>query len=140
MNRKKYKIIFLGYHQNATSLFEYTKKSANSKLPDTLVIDYRYAIQDQIKRFGSDVFYGDISNPHTLESAGVADAHVVICCIDDFLLKGTSNLKLLEACKHLNPKIKFIGTANDSKTELDLIENGVFAVHNPSDEAAPGLF
>tara|TARA_X000001036_G_C20064673_1_gene556525 strand:+ start:338 stop:442 length:105 start_codon:yes stop_codon:yes gene_type:complete len=26
------------------------------------------------------------------------------------------------------------------KTEFDLIENGVFNVHNPSNEAAPGLF
>ena len=136
----QYKIIFLGYHQNANSLFEYSSKEHNSKLPDSLVIDYRYAIQDQIKSFGCDVFYGDISNPHTLEAAGVANANVVVCCIDDFLLKGTTNLLLLEACKHLNPKIKFIGTANDSKTESKLIENGVFAVHNPSDEAAPGLF
>ena len=95
---------------------------------------------DWWKSFGSDVFYGDISNPHTLEAAGVAHAQVVICCIDDFLLKGTSNLRLLEACKHLNPDIKFIGTANDVKTEFDLTQNGVFAVHNPSNEAAPGLF
>ncbi len=137
---KKYKIIFLGYHQNATSLFEYASKDGRSALPETLVVDYRYAIQKQIKSFGSDVFYGDISNPHTLEAAGVKHADVVICCIDDFLLKGTSNLRLLEACKHLNKNIKFIGTANDSETELDLIENGVFAVHNPSNEAAPGLF
>ena len=139
-NERYYKIIFLGYHQNATSLFEYANKDKKSNLPDTLVIDYRYAIQDQIKSFGSDVFYGDISNPHTLEAAGVAHAEVVICCIDDFLLKGTSNLRLLEACKHLNPDIKFIGTANDVKTEDDLLKNGVFAVHNPSYEAAPGLF
>ena len=139
-NQKKYKVIFLGYHQNATSLFEYVTKNGRSELPKTLVIDYRYAIQNQIKKFGSDVFYGDISNPHTLEAAGVAHADVVICCIDDFLLKGTSNLRLLEACKHLNSEIKFIGTANDRKTEFDLMQNGVFAVHNPSSEAAPGLF
>ena len=139
-DQKVYKIIFLGYHQNATSLFEFANKDGMFKLPETLVIDYRYAIQDQIKGFGSDVFYGDISNPHTLEAAGVAHAQVVICCIDDFLLKGTSNLRLLETCKHLNPEIKFIGTANDIKTESDLTQNGVFAVHNPSNEAAPGLF
>ena len=139
-NQKRYKIIFLGYHQNATSLFEYATKDGKFKLPETLVVDYRYAIQKQIRNFGSDVFYGDISNPHTLEAAGVAHANVVICCIDDFLLKGTSNLRLLEACKHLNKDIKFIGTANDTKTESELIKNGVFAVHNPSDEAAPGIF
>ena len=86
-DHKVYKIIFLGYHQNATSLFEFANKDGMFELPETLVIDYRYAIQDQIKGFGSDVFYGDISNPHTLEAAGVAHAQVVICCIDDFLLK-----------------------------------------------------
>ena len=42
---KKYKIIFLGYHQNATSLFEYATKDGRSALPETLVVDYRYAIQ-----------------------------------------------------------------------------------------------
>ena len=86
------------------------------------------------------MFYGDISNPHTLEVAGVANADVVVCCIDDFLLKGTSNRRLLDACKHLNSDIKFIGTANDMKAEAELIQNGVFAVHNPSKEAAPALF
>ena len=139
-NHKHYKIIFLGYHQNAASLFEYVNKEGNYELPETVVIDYRYAIQDQIKSFGADVFYGDISNPHTLEAAGVANADVVVCCIDDFLLKGTSNRRLLDACKHLNSDIKFIGTANDMKAEAELIQNGVFAVHNPSKEAAPALF
>ena len=138
--KKDYKVIFLGYHQNATSLFQYVTNNNKSTFPESLVIDYRYAIQEHIRSFGSDVFYGDISNPHTLEAAGVANANVVICCIDDILLKGTSNVKLLEACKHLNPKIKFIGTANDTNTEVELRENGVFAVHNPSNEAAPGLF
>ena len=138
--KKDYKVIFLGYHQNATSLFQYVTNNNKSSFPESLVIDYRYAIQEHIRSFGSDVFYGDISNPHTLEAAGVANANVVICCIDDILLKGTSNVKLLEACKHLNPKIKFIGTANDTNTEVELRENGVFAVHNPSNEAAPGLF
>ena len=139
-NKKSYNVIFLGYHQNATSVFQYATKVAKSSFPSSLVIDYRYAIQDQIKSYGSDVFYGDISNPHTLDAAGVGRANVVVCCIDDFLLKGTSNLRLLETCKDLNPNIKFIGTANDTKTELELIKNGVFAVHNPSNEAAPSLF
>ena len=90
--------------------------------------------------FGSDVYYGDISSPHTLEMAGVANAEVIVCCIDDMLLKGTSNLKLYEACKHINNDVKFIGTANDLKTEMNLLDSGVFAVLNPSNESAPALF
>ena len=140
IENNSYKVIFLGYHQNTTSLFQYANKSKNGTFPKSLVIDYRYALQDQIKSFGSDVYYGDISSPHTLEMAGVANAEVIVCCIDDMLLKGTSNLKLYETCKHINNDVKFIGTANDLKTEMNLLDSGVFAVLNPSNESAPALF
>ena len=101
-NHKYYKIIFLGYHQNAASLFEYVNKEGNYELPETVVIDYRYAIQDQIKSFGADVFYGDISNPHTLEAAGVANADVVVRIIH---IAEQTAVKKAHSIRKLNGKV-----------------------------------
>lgn len=55
-----------------------------------------------------DVKYGDIAQRDVLLHAGVADAQIIICSLPNSILKGTSNLKLLQQLRELNPTAQII--------------------------------
>jgi voltage-gated potassium channel Kch len=76
------------------------------------VIDFNPQVYQTLTSKGVQVTYGDISNPDTLAHSGIAQAEIVISTVPDYLLKGTSNEKLVRKVRTQNPTAKIIAVAD----------------------------
>ena len=127
----------LGYFFNAEGFIKKLKTEAPHLIPKILVIDFNLQNHPKIKAHGVKVMYGDISNPETLRHFHIEQCKVVLSTIDDIFLRGTSNIKLLEELKILNPKVRFISTSSNTDIAEKITAMGAFACVCPPDEAAP---
>ena len=75
------------------------------------VIDFNPQVNEELRRRGIPVTYGDISQRDTLVHAGVDRASIILCTIPDGLLKNTSNLRLVQQLRDINPKATIIAHA-----------------------------
>jgi Kef-type K+ transport system membrane component KefB/voltage-gated potassium channel Kch len=91
---------------------------------DFAVIDFNPVTVAELKRRGVKAAFGDISHRDTLEHAGIETAKVVISPIADDFLRGTSNLKLLQAIRRINPQARVIVRAESIRDALTLYEAG----------------
>jgi voltage-gated potassium channel Kch len=88
------------------------------------VIDFNPRVIQELKAMGVPCVYGDISHLDTLEHAGAGEAQVLVSSIPDDFLRGTSNRKLLETFRRLNPRASAIVTAESEEEALALYEAG----------------
>jgi Kef-type K+ transport system membrane component KefB len=135
----EYVLAVLGFHRIASSLIHELGEANPEMLKRTLVVDFNAGIHGEIAALGPTVKYGDLSNTQTLHHVGVDRAHVLLCTIPDDVLKGTSNLKLLHALNHINPKAAKIMTANDFASAKAMYAAGAAYVLMPRVAVARGL-
>jgi len=102
------RIFLLGFSWTASSLLAEIRRSAPELLPDLVVVDFNPHVNEQLRRRGVDVIYGDISQRDTLLHAGINHAEVVVCSLPNSLLKGATNLKLLRLVRSLNSTAQII--------------------------------
>ena len=76
------------------------------------MIDFNPQVYQTLTAKGVQVTYGDISNPDTLAHSGIAHAEIVISTVPDYLLKGTSNEKLVRKVRAQNATAKIIAVAD----------------------------
>ncbi len=100
---ESYNVALLGFHRVASSLLYDLKLKHPDLLKSILVVDFNVAIHGKIAKYGPTVRYGDLSNAETLHHAGVDKAKVIVCTLQDDLLKGTSTLKIVEEARRINP-------------------------------------
>lgn len=96
------------------------------------VIDFNPHTYRELERLGVRCFYGDISHLDTLEHTDVANARVLVSSIPDDFLRGTTNRKLLDALRKLNPTAKILVTAESAREALELYGAGADYVVVPS--------
>jgi Kef-type K+ transport system membrane component KefB len=101
-------IYFLGFFSTASSLLEELSRRDPELLKEVAVIDFNPLVNTELRRRGIPIIYGDISQRATLLHAGVAEAEILICTIPSSLLKGTSNLRLVQQLREINPKAQII--------------------------------
>ncbi|MBI2058511.1 MAG: cation:proton antiporter [Nitrospirae bacterium] len=104
-------VVLLGFHRVASSLLHEIKRTRPEMLKRMLVIDFNVALHAKISATGARVKYGDISNTESLHHLGIDQAQVIICTIQDDVLKGTSNTQLARNLRHLNPTAMIIVNA-----------------------------
>ena len=102
------RIFVLGFFQTASSLLDDIARQKPQLLSDICVIDYNPEVGEKLRHRGADVIYGDISQRDTLVHAGIADASIVICTLPDSLLKGTSNLRLVQQLREITTNAQII--------------------------------
>jgi len=95
------------------------------------VIDFNPRVHRELRKLGVPCTYGDISHLDTLEHAGVREARVLVSSIPDDFLRGTSNRRLLESFRRLNPGATTIVTAESVAEALELYEAGADFVLTP---------
>ncbi len=105
-------IYLLGFFSTASSLLEEVSRRDQTLLHEIAVVDFNPVVNDELRRRGVTVLYGDISQRDTLLHAGINQAKVIICTIPDSLLKGTNNLKLVHELREMNPTAQIIMPAN----------------------------
>jgi Kef-type K+ transport system membrane component KefB len=105
-------VYLLGFFSTASSLLEEVSRRDPALLEEIAVVDFNPLVNSELRRRGVTVIYGDISQRDTLLHAGIAQAKVIVCTIPDALLKGTTNLKLVQQLREVNATAEIIAPAN----------------------------
>jgi Kef-type K+ transport system membrane component KefB len=121
---ESYSLALLGFHRIASSLLFELNKSNPELLSRTLVVDFNVNLHPKIAALGPTVKYGDLCNAETLHHSGVDKAKVIVCTIPDDVLKGTTNLKIVHAARHVNPDAIIIANAIELSDSRALYEAG----------------
>lgn len=128
-------IILVGCFRVGSSLVHEFK----SKNLDFSVIDFNPEVRDRLGKLNVPCLYGDISHLDTLRDAGVHHAKVLISTIPDDFLRGTTNLRLMQSFRQLNPKAKVVLTAESINQALEFYKAGADYVIVPRILAARHL-
>jgi Trk K+ transport system NAD-binding subunit len=104
-------IQILGFFWTASSLLEELARRAPDLLKEVSVVDFNPYVNEELRRRGIPVLYGDISQRETLLHAGVDQACIILCTIPNALLKGTNNVRLVQQLRELNPTARIIAHA-----------------------------
>jgi voltage-gated potassium channel Kch len=75
-------------------------------------VDFNPETLERLMARGFRCYYGDISNGETLRHVGVEHAAVVISSISDWMLKGTSNARILREVRILAPTAQIVVAAD----------------------------
>jgi len=95
------------------------------------VIDFNPRVHHELQQLGIPAVYGDISHVDTLQHAGIEDAEILISSVPDDFLRGTTNRRLLETLRKLNPRAVILVTAESAPAALELYEAGADYVMMP---------
>ena len=117
-------VVLLGFFTEASALVHEYEMAHHPMLERLLVIDFNPDVHAELKRRGIACKYGDVASMQTLHHADVHDAKLVVSTIPDTILKGTSNLRLLQQARRLCPHAKVVVTANRAASALELYEAG----------------
>ena len=98
------KIVFLGFFRAASSLVADLEREDPELLREIAVVDFNPLVFANLSARGVKVQYGDIAQRETLVHAGIEAAEIIVCTIPDYLLKGSTNARLVRQLRSLNPK------------------------------------
>ncbi|WP_131117574.1 cation:proton antiporter [Lichenihabitans psoromatis] len=118
------RIMLLGFFRTASSLIADLEARNSATLKDIAVIDFNPVVFQKLSASGIKVIYGDIGQRETLVHAGVGEAEVLICSVPDFLLKGTTNERLVRQLRAINPKAVIVAPADLLSDVEDLYAAG----------------
>ncbi|HKU87488.1 MAG TPA: cation:proton antiporter [Casimicrobiaceae bacterium] len=129
-------VVLLGFFTEASALVHEYEMARHPMLERLLVIDFNPDVHAELKRRGIACKYGDVASMQTLHHAEVHDAKLVVSTIPDTILKGTSNLRLLQQARRLCPHASVVVTANRTTAALELYDAGADFVFVPRLQSA----
>ncbi|ADV51224.1 Kef-type potassium/proton antiporter, CPA2 family [Cellulophaga algicola DSM 14237] len=94
----------------------------------TTILDQDSSRVDLLRKMGFEVFYGDATRLDLLESAGIANAEILICAIDN----PEVTLSLIKKVKEKYPHLKLMVRARNRDDAYDLLNNGVDHIYRES--------
>jgi Kef-type K+ transport system membrane component KefB len=124
-------VVLLGFFTEASALVHEYEMTRHPMLARLLVIDFNPDVHAELKRRGIACKYGDVASMETLHHADVHNAKLVVSTITDTILKGTSNLRLLQQARRLCPHAQIAVTANRAAGALALYDAGADFVFVP---------
>ena len=124
-------ILLIGFSRYASTLLEELGEQQPELLADIGVVDFNPDVKAELDKRGIFNLYGDISHADVLQHANVAASKLLICTLPDSILKGTSNVRLLQQLSTLAPDAKIIMTAEFYYTARQLYEGGAEFVFLP---------
>jgi len=83
-----------------------------------VILDYDSANVEVLRRFGFEVYYGDVTRLDLLESAGASEAEVLIVSTSDLDI----SRKLIELAKKHYPNLKIVANAMDMDSTYKLMD------------------
>lgn len=128
---KHHKILLLGFGHFGSTIGRFLRANG----VQTTVIDYNSNRVDNLREMGFDVFYGDVSRMDLLESAGIADADILISAIDDTDV----NLSLMKKLKSKYPKLKLLVRAKNRFDAYEFYNMGIEYIYRESFETSVKL-
>lgn len=89
-----------------------------------VILDHNEANVDILRRFGFEVYYGDASRLDLLESAGAAEAELIIITLGDH----EKSLELVELVQKHYPQLKIAVNAVDRRAAFEFMDLGVTTI------------
>jgi Kef-type K+ transport system membrane component KefB len=136
-------VVLLGFFTQASALVQELELAGAAPrhplLDRLLVIDFNPQVQSELTRRGIACLYGDVSNMDTLRHADIEAAALVMSTIPDSVLKGTSNLELLNKARRLCPQARVVVTATRTASALELYDAGADFVFMPGVQSAADM-
>ena len=86
----------------------------------TVVLDTHAELVEGLRRFGTEVFYGDATRPDLLASAGLDEASLLVVAIDD----RDGALELIAHARRERPDLHIVARAFDRRHVYALYESG----------------
>lgn len=118
------RILLLGFFRTASSLIADLERDDPDLLKEIAVVDFNPVVFANLTARGIKVQYGDISQRETLVHAGIDKAEILVSSIPDFLLKGSTNERLVRQLRSLNPTAVIIAPADTLADVPRLYEAG----------------
>lgn len=117
IQRSGHKVIIAGFGRLGTDLGRFLISSGIRPV----IVDHNASNVDVLRKFGFEVYYGDITRLDLLESAGAHEAELLIITISDI----EKSKELVELVKKHYPKLKIAVNAHDRSSTYDLMDLGV---------------
>lgn len=114
IDKSGHKVILAGFGRMGTDIGRFLL-SAGVK---PVILDHDAANVEVLRKFGFEVYYGDVTRLDLLESAGVSEAEVLIITMDDIDI----SRKLVELVSKHYPKIKIVANAADMTSVFEIME------------------
>ena len=108
-----HEIFLLGVAREGIAFLEYLDRQSPELKEHIVAVDFNPETLEHLMARGFECHYGDIANPETLRHAGIERATVVVSSISDWMLKGTSNARILRQVRSLAPSAKVIVAADN---------------------------
>ncbi len=110
--RPAHQIFLLGVAREGMALLEHLDRESPGLKDYIVAVDFNPDTLERLIGLGFECHYGDIANAETLRHAGLERATVVVSSISDWMLKGTSNARVLREARLLAPSAKVIVAAD----------------------------
>jgi CheY-like chemotaxis protein len=110
--RPSHQIFLLGVAREGMALLEHFDRESPGLKEYIVAVDFNPDTLERLAGLGFECHYGDIANAETLRHAGLERATVVVSSISDWMLKGTSNARVLREARLLAPAAKVIVAAD----------------------------
>ena len=105
-------IFLLGVAREGIALLEHLAREAPALKEHIVAVDFNPETLERLTTLGFESHYGDIANPETLRHAGIERAAVVVSSISDWMLKGTTNARILRQARSLAPSAQIVVAAD----------------------------
>jgi Trk K+ transport system NAD-binding subunit len=110
--RPSHQIFLLGVAREGMALLEHLDRESPGLKDYIVAVDFNPDTLERLIGLGFECHYGDIANAETLRHAGLERATVVVSSISDWMLKGTSNARVLREARLLAPSAKVVVAAD----------------------------
>ncbi len=105
-------IFLLGVAREGLALLEHLAREAPGLKEHIVAVDFNPETLERLTTLGFEGHYGDIANPETLRHAGIERAAIVVSSISDWMLKGTTNARILRQARSLAPSAQIVVAAD----------------------------
>ncbi|MEM1120813.1 MAG: monovalent cation:proton antiporter-2 (CPA2) family protein [Bacteroidota bacterium] len=122
--RRESKVILVGFGHFGSTVGRFLR--ANGVY--ATILDNNSTWVDRLRKMGFEVYYGDATRMDLLESAGIAEADILISAIDD----PRTTLELVKTIKHKYPHVKLMVRSKSRFDAYDLLNIGVENVYRES--------
>lgn len=131
ISHKEHRVILAGFGRLGTDLGRFLI-SAGIK---PVILDHDAANVDILRKFGFEVYYGDITRLDLLEAAGAAEAELIIITMGNIDKKR----ELIELIKKHYPHLKIAVNAKDRSATYELMDLGITTIRRETFGSALAL-
>lgn len=121
---KQHKVILVGFGHFGSTVGRFLRSHGI----EATILDFDSNRVDFLRKMGFEVHYGDATRMDLLESAGIADANMLISALDH----PSTTRKLVEMVKKKYPDLEMLVRAKNRYEAFDLLELGVDNIYRES--------